>query len=49
MSGRSQSDFETMLRNPEAQIHMKAAAELADSFEPTLYRLLYSDETKAKS
>jgi heme-degrading monooxygenase HmoA len=29
--------FETMLSNPEAQVHMRLAAEIAVGFEPKLY------------
>lgn len=39
---RSKADFMTMLQNPDAQPHMKAAAELAESFEPVIYSLEYS-------
>ena len=36
---RSRTDFETMLRNPEAQPHMARAAELAD-FDPILCEVI---------
>jgi quinol monooxygenase YgiN len=39
---RSQADFEAMLQNPEAQVHMGAAAALAE-FEPHLYAVAHSD------
>jgi hypothetical protein len=39
---RSQADFQAMLQDPEAQVHMGRAAELAD-FEPHLYEVVYSD------
>ncbi len=39
---RSQTDFEMMLQNEEAKPHMKAAADLADSYEPILYSLRVS-------
>lgn len=39
----SEDDFKNMLRNPEAQPHMKAAADLAKSFDPVLYTLEFSD------
>lgn len=40
---RSKADFEAMRRNPEAGPHMKAAAELAEGFEPVIYELRYSE------
>jgi len=39
---RSQADFQAMLHNREAQVHMGRAAELA-LFEPHLYEVVYSD------
>lgn len=39
---RSDADFKAMLGNAEAQPHMKAAADLAESFDPTVYELKYS-------
>lgn len=38
----SEGDFKAMLGNAEAQPHMKAAADLAKSFEPVLYTLKFS-------
>lgn len=38
----SADDMKTMLRNPDAQPHMKAAADLAKSYEPVLYTLRFS-------
>lgn len=38
----SADDMKTMLRNSEAQPHMKAAADLASSYEPILYTLEFS-------
>jgi quinol monooxygenase YgiN len=35
----SRADFETMLRNPAAQPHMREAAEIAESYSPVLYEL----------
>ena len=32
-----------MLKDPEAQVHMKQAAEIADSFEPILYEVVHVD------
>ena len=40
---RSRADFEAMLRNPAAQIHMHQAAELAVSFEPHLYEVPFTE------
>ena len=40
---RSKTDFDSMLQNPEAQPHMQAAADLADSYEPILYTLRVSE------
>ena len=39
---RSNADFQAMLGNADAQPHMKAAADLAESYEPVLYALEYS-------
>ena len=36
---RSKADLEAMQKNPEAGVHMKEAAALADSFEPILYEV----------
>lgn len=36
---RSREDFEAMLRSPEAQPHMRAAAALAESYNPVLCRV----------
>jgi quinol monooxygenase YgiN len=44
---RSQADFEAMLHNPEAQEHMRRAAELAQ-VQPHLYEVVYSDEGTAE-
>ena len=41
---RAKSDLEAMYRNPEAQPHLKSAADLAESYDPVLYTLRYSDE-----
>ena len=38
---RSQADFEALKKNPEAGVHMKAAAELA-SFEPIVCEVVDS-------
>ena len=39
---RSDADFQAMLKNAEAQPHLKAATDLAQSYEPALYTLEYS-------
>ena len=44
---RSKSDLEAMYRNPAAQPHLKSAAELAESYDPVLYTLRFSDESSA--
>jgi quinol monooxygenase YgiN len=36
---RSKADLEAMQKTPEAGLHMKEAAALADSFEPILYEI----------
>src|SRR5579875_2912157 len=40
---RSQAEYETMLNNPEALVHMRAASQLATSFEPHLYEVSFID------
>ena len=40
----SKQAFEAMLANPDAQVHMKAAAKLAISFSPILYHVVHVDE-----
>lgn len=44
---RSREDMQAMLKHPDAQPHMKEAADLADSFEPILYDLRYVVERPA--
>lgn len=41
---RSKADFEAMLKNPQAQPHLKEAAGLAESYDPVIYDLRYSGE-----
>lgn len=41
---RSREDFEAMLENPEAAVHMKEAAEIAEKFDPYLYEVSFVDE-----
>jgi heme-degrading monooxygenase HmoA len=38
---RSQEAFEAMLEDPEANVHMKEAAKLAERFEPHLYEVSF--------
>ena len=40
----SKQSFEAMLANPDAQVHMQAAAQLAISFSPILYHVVHVDE-----
>ena len=42
---RTREDFEAMLRNPEAQAHMRLAADVADSVEPHLYEVVFAEST----
>lgn len=35
-------DFQAMLSNPDAQVHMKAAAEVA-KYQPVLYEVAFTD------
>ena len=41
---RSREDFEAMLENPEAAMHMKEAAETAEKFEPHLYEVSFVEQ-----
>lgn len=36
---RSQADVDAMMKDPAAQTHMRKAADIAESFEPTYYEL----------
>ena len=38
---RSREDFDAFLKNPDAQPHMKEAADLAVSYDPVFYDLRY--------
>ena len=40
---RSQEDFEAIEKNPEVVVHMRAALQLATSFEPHLYEVSFTD------
>ncbi len=41
---RSREAFEAMLEDPEAMVHMKEAAKIAEKFEPHLYEVSFIDE-----
>ena len=41
---RSREDFEAMLEDPEAAVHMREAAKIAEKFEPHLYEVSLVDE-----
>ncbi|HKA10347.1 MAG TPA: antibiotic biosynthesis monooxygenase family protein [Candidatus Dormibacteraeota bacterium] len=43
---RRVEDFEAMLRDPDAQQHMRSASKLATSIEPHLYEVVFTDQTK---
>ena len=38
---RSRADFDAFQKNPDAQPHMKEAADLAESYDPVFYDLRY--------
>jgi quinol monooxygenase YgiN len=41
---KSREDFEAMLKDPEAAVHMGEAARIAEEFEPHLYEVAFVDE-----
>jgi antibiotic biosynthesis monooxygenase (ABM) superfamily enzyme len=41
---RNREDFEAMLEDPEAAMHMREAAEIAEKFEPHLYEVSFVEE-----
>jgi heme-degrading monooxygenase HmoA len=41
---RSREDFEAMLSNPEAAVHMEEAGRIAEKFEPHLYEVSFIHE-----
>jgi heme-degrading monooxygenase HmoA len=43
---RSREDFEAMLEDPEAAVHMREAAEIAEKFEPHMYEVSFVDEAR---
>jgi len=45
---RSQADFEAMLQNPELASQFQALSQLATSFEPHLYEVVFVDEAVAE-
>lgn len=40
---RTRADFDAMLQDPGAQPHMRAAADMAKSYDPAFYTLHYAD------
>ena len=40
---RSREDFEAINKNPEVVVHMRAALQIATSFEPHLYEVSFID------
>jgi len=45
---RSQADFEAMLQSPETAPQFQALSQLATSFEPHLYEVVFVDEAVAE-
>ena len=43
---RGREDFEAMLENPEAAVHMEEAAKIDEKFEPHLYEVSFVDEAR---
>jgi heme-degrading monooxygenase HmoA len=41
---RSREDFEAMLQDPKAIVHMREAGRIAEKFEPHLYEVSFVDE-----
>ncbi len=46
---RSREDFEAMLQNPEAMMHMREAGRIAEKFGPHLYEVSFVDEADRPS
>lgn len=44
---RSKADNDAMMRDPEAQTHMRKAAEIAESFDPIYYELRESHSAQS--
>jgi quinol monooxygenase YgiN len=44
---RSPADFEAMLQDPAARVHIIAAGKIATSFDPVIFALRYSDLAEA--
>jgi quinol monooxygenase YgiN len=40
---RSREEYEAMLQNPQAQVHMRQAADFADAIEPHLYEVAFAE------
>ena len=43
---RSREDYEAMLKDPAAAPHLKAAADIAEKFEPSLCEVSFVDDVK---
>lgn len=41
---RTLEDFEAMLEHPDAGVHMREAARIAEKFEPHVYEVAFVDE-----
>ena len=46
---RSRIDFETMLQDSQARVHIQEATKIATSVDPVIYELRYSNQTKEPS
>jgi quinol monooxygenase YgiN len=46
---RSRDDFEAMLKNEAAKVHMELAKSIASAFEPILYELRFSESEPAEA
>jgi GTP cyclohydrolase III len=46
---RSRTDFEAMLQDPQARVHMELAASIAASVDPVVFELRYSDQGEVTS
>ena len=46
---RSREDFEAMLQNPDAIVHMREAGRIAEKFEPHLYEVSFVDEVDRRA
>ena len=46
---RSLDDFQRMLQNEEAKVHMAKAAQLAEKFEPLTYHIIWQHHISQKA